>query len=309
MNSISDPKPRLWLRIAQFAVTRLILLGGILFLMMGFSNGFMMKFQAAPLTSIAVAAGMGTLGLAYYVGFVRLIERRRVSELALPSMGREMGIRMSIGAGLYTLCVLILMMLGIYRIEGFNPWAFMLPAVAMALSSGIFEELLFRGVLFRIVEESLGSWISLAASSLVFGFMHLVNPAGTVIGAVFISIEAGVLLGAAFMVTRRLWVSIGLHIAWNYTQSGVFSGIVSGGDSHPGLIKSTIDGPAVLTGGSFGLESSLIAFLLCTNTGVLLVSLLPGAATSCHRSGRGQADFYRGDLPVRASPPPAGLLQ
>lgn len=291
MNENSDPKPALWLRIAQFPVTRLILLGGILFLMMGFSNGLMMKFKTTPLTSIVVAAGMVTLGLAVYVGFVRLIERRRASELVLTGMGRELGIGMSIGAGLYTLCVSILIIFGIYRIEGLNPWAFMLPAVAMALSSGIFEELLFRGVLFRIVEESLGSWISLVVSSLVFGFMHLVNPAGTVIGALFISIEAGVLLGAAFVVTRRLWVSIGLHIGWNYTQSGVFSGIVSGGVKQPGLIKSTIEGPDVLTGGSFGLESSLIAFLLCTITGVLLVIMAVRRGNIVPPFWQRQADF------------------
>lgn len=147
----------------------------------------------------------------------------------------------------------------------------MLPAIPMALSSGFFEELLFRGVLFRIVEESLGSWIALAVSSLLFGFVHLLNPAGTVLGAVFISVEAGVLLGAAYMLTRRLWMSMGFHMAWNYTQSGVFSGIVSGGVNDPGLIRATIKGPAMLTGGSFGLEASLIAFVLCTLTGVTLL--------------------------------------
>ena len=55
---------------------------------------------------------------------------------------------------------------------------------------------------------------------------------------------------------------MGFHMAWNYTQSGVFSGIVSGGDTDPGLFKSRIEGPVALTGGAFGLESSLIAFLL-----------------------------------------------
>ena len=79
------------------------------------------------------------------------------------------------------------------------------------------------------------------------------------------------LLGAAYMLTRRLWMSIGFHMSWNYTQSGIFSGIVSGGDSDPGLIRSTIEGPVALTGGSFGLEASLIAFLLCTTTGVVLL--------------------------------------
>ena len=271
MTETLDAKPALWLRIAQFPLTRLILLGGIVFYMMGRSNDFMAKLAKTPLLSAAAAAGMVALALAVYVGFGRFIERRPVSELSLPGMGRELGVGLLIGAGLYTACVLILMVLGVYRIEGLNPLSFMLPAVAMALSSGFFEEMVFRGILFRSVEDLFGSWISLAMSSFVFGFVHLFNPAATIMGALFISIEAGLLLAAAYMVTRRLWLSIGFHISWNYTQSAVFSGIVSGGDADPGLIKSAIEGPVALTGGSFGLESSLIAFLLCTATGVILL--------------------------------------
>lgn len=66
---------------------------------------------------------------------------------------------------------------------------------------------------------------------------------------------------------------MGFHIAWNYTQSGVFSGIVSGGYVEPGLIKPVIDGPTLLTGGDFGVESSVIAFVLCTVTGAALLVL------------------------------------
>jgi membrane protease YdiL (CAAX protease family) len=273
MNEVADSRPSTLLRIAQFPLTRLIFLGGMIFFLMAMNNGFLEAFAASPLMSLAITVAMAALGLVVYIGFVRFIERRPVSELSLPGMGRELCTGMLIGAGLYTACVLILMLLGIYRIDGLNPWNFMLPAVAMALSSGIFEELFFRGVLFRVVEESLGSWISLVVSSFVFGISHLINPASTLLGAVFISIEAGVLLAAAYMVTRRLWLAMGFHMAWNYTQSGIFSGIVSGSKSSPGLIKNTIEGPPLLTGGSFGLESSLIAFLLCTTTGVVLLLL------------------------------------
>ena len=101
--------------------------------------------------------------------------------------------------------------------------------------------------------------------------MHLINPTATLMGAIFISIEAGLLLAAAYMLTRRLWLSIGFHMAWNYTQSAVFSGIVSGGVSDPGLIRPIIRGPDLLTGGNFGLESSVIAFALCTATGIVLL--------------------------------------
>lgn len=271
MQATPGTPPALWLRILQFPLTRLILLGGVLFMMMAKSNELMAMFAKTPLQAILAVAAMAALAFAVYVAFVRLVERRPVSELALSGLGRDLGIGLLIGSGLYTACVLILMALGIYRIEGLNPWSFMLPAVAMALGSAIFEELVFRGVLFRVVEEWVGSWISLAVSSFVFGFLHLLNPAATLMGALFISIEAGLLLAAAYMLTRRLWMSMGFHMSWNYTQSGIFSGIVSGGDADPGLFKSVIQGPVALTGGSFGLESSLVAFLLCTATGVVLL--------------------------------------
>jgi membrane protease YdiL (CAAX protease family) len=140
----------------------------------------------------------------------------------------------------------------------------------MALSSDFLEELLFRGALFRIVEEWLGSWASVVISSAVFGFVHLLNPEATMTGAIFISIEAGLLLAAAYMLTRRLWLGIGFHISWNYTQSAVFGGVVSGGVAEPGLFKTVITGPDLITGGSFGLEASLIPCLLATSTGVFL---------------------------------------
>ena len=270
MNDVTTQKP-IWPRIAQLPPLRLAVFGVVMFYMLGYSNKFIGDTAGNPLLQIAVVIGWSALGFAVYIGFVRLTERRPVTELALPGMGRELGIGLLVGAGLYTTCILVLMVLGIYKIDGLNPVSYMLPAIAIPLSSGIFEELLFRGVLFRIVEEWLGSWISLVVSSLVFGLIHLMNPAATLMGAIFISVEAGILLAAAYMLTRRLWMSMGFHVAWNYTQSGVFSGIVSGGDSQPGLIKPAIDGPTLLTGGTFGVESSVIAFVLCTATGVTLL--------------------------------------
>lgn len=270
MNDVTTLKPT-WLRIAQFPPLRLAVFGAVMFYMLGYSNKFIGDTAGNPLLQIAVVIGWSAVGFAVYIGLVRLVERRSVSELALPGMGRELGIGLLVGAGLYSACILILMVMGIYRIEGINPVSYLLPAIVLPLSSGIFEELLFRGVLFRILEEWQGSWISLIVSSSVFGLVHLMNPAATLLGAIFISVEAGILLAAAYMLTRRLWMSMGFHIAWNYTQSGIFSGVVSGGYVQPGLVKPAIDGPALLTGGTFGVESSVIAFLLCTTAGVILL--------------------------------------
>jgi len=268
----TNPKPALWLRVLQFPLVRLILLGPLLFLMAGISNGFWeIRYADSPLIGIAMAALMAALAFAVYIAFVKFIERRPVSELALPMMGRELGLGMLAGAGIYTLCVLVLMVLGVYRIEGINPLALLLPSVAMALSSGVFEELLHRGTLFRNVEELLGSWIALLFSALFFGFRHLSNADGNIVGALAITIEAGLLLAAAYMLTRRLWLSIGFHIAWNFTQSGIFSGSVSGAFEQPGLFKAIIEGPEWLTGGKFGMEATLVALLICTTAGLVML--------------------------------------
>jgi membrane protease YdiL (CAAX protease family) len=223
--------------------------------------------------SIVVQLGLGLAAIALYVAYGRLIERREVTEVSTPGIGREWAIGAFIGVGLYTACAVALMLLGHYRVEGLNPVAFVLPAVALAIKSGVFEELIFRGVLHRSVESVLGSWAGILASSFVFGFLHLLNPAATMTGAIYISIEAGLLLSAAYMVTRRLWLCMGFHMGWNFVQEGIYSGVVSGGPAEPGLLKAVIEGPTLLTGGSFGMEQSIFALVFCTTTGVILLMI------------------------------------
>ena len=273
MTTLHNPQPGLATRIFCSPPARVLILGFVLLLMMGLNEDVMTSYADKPLKSIQHIIALAIAGFAVYIGYGRLVERRDVIELSLPGMGRELGTGLAIGAGLYAACELVLMALGIYRIDGLNPLRFMVPAIAMALSSSVFEELLFRGVLFRAVETWFGSWVALVVSSLVFGLTHLINPQGTLEGALFIAVEAGTLLVAAYMLTRRLWLSIGFHMAWNYTQSAIFSGIVSGNDAQQGLIRSTVNGPVWLTGGNFGVESSVLALVLCTTTGVVMLTM------------------------------------
>ena len=252
-------------------LVRILVLGFILLMMMSLNTDVMTSYAGQPGKAVQHIIALAIAGIAVYMAYAHFVEQRPVSELSVPGMGRELGIGLGIGAGLYTASVLILMAMGIDRIIGLNPWSFMIPAIAMALSSGVFEELLFRGVLFRSVETWFGSWAAMVVSSLVFGLTHLMNPQATLEGALFIAVEAGVLLAGAYMLTRRLWMSMGFHMAWNYTQSGIFSGIVSGNEAEQGLVKSTIKGPDYLTGGNFGVESSVIALVLCTTTGIVLL--------------------------------------
>lgn len=271
MKSSASAQPTLAHRVLGSPPVRILVLGFILVLMMSLNTDVLNSYAGEPVKGVLHIVALAIAGFAVYIGYAHFVEQRALSELALPGMGGELAIGLLIGAVLYAACELVLMALGIYRIVGLNPLSYMVPAIAMALSSSVYEELLFRGVLFGSVEQWLGSWAALVVSSLVFGLTHLMNAQGTIEGALYIAVEAGILLAAAYMLTRRLWLSIGFHMAWNYTQSAIFSGIVSGTEPQQGLFRSTIHGPDWLTGGSFGVEASVLALLLCTTTGIVML--------------------------------------
>jgi uncharacterized protein len=263
------PQP-LWRRILH-PLLRLIVLGSGLFYFMMWAEGRLQQFHDRPLLSILIQLSLGLLAIAIYLGWGKFIERREVTELSTPGLAREWAVGALIGVGLYTACAVTLMLLGMYKVEGLNPVSFLLPAIALAIKSGVFEELIFRGVLHRSVESVFGSWAGLLAASLAFGLIHMLNPGAEIGGAIYICIEAGLLLSAAYLVTRRLWICIGFHMGWNYVQSAIYSGVVSGAVADPGLLKALIEGPAFLTGGSFGMEESIFALVYCTTAGVILL--------------------------------------
>jgi hypothetical protein len=133
---------------------------------------------------------------------------------------------------------------------------------AMSVLSGVGEELLFRGALFRIVEERWGTLVALLTSAAFFGAIHGGNPGATALSSIAIALEAGLLLALAYAATRTLWLPIGLHFAWNFTEGGIFSTQVSGGVVQ-GLFATKLTGDRLLTGGSFGPEASIVAVAIC----------------------------------------------
>lgn len=273
MKTSAEAQTALWQRVLRSPLLRLIVLGAAMLQFMGWAQSWLDDYKASPLLSTLIQIVLGLSAIALYVAYGKFVERREVTELSTSGLVREWAIGALLGASLYTACAVSLMLLGYYKVEGLNPVVFLLPNLAMAIKSGIFEELLFRGILHKSVEDIFGSWAGIAASSLVFGLLHLLNPAATLGGAIYISIEAGLLLSAAYMLTRRLWICMGLHMGWNYFQSAIFSGVVSGSVSDPGLLKASIEGPEWLTGGTFGMEHSIFALVYCTSAGVILLMI------------------------------------
>lgn len=216
---------------------------------------------------LALVAGFGTAlaALACYAWLSRTVEGRPAApELSAAGRWSGLGWGALLGLAAFTVTMLLIALFGGVRHVHPGSFAGFLVGVGAMASVAVNEELLFRGVVLRIAEERFGTVTALAVSCVVFGLAHLVNPNASVLGAVAIVIQGGIVLGAAYIATGNLWLAIGFHFAWDVTEGSIFSTANSGTNDEPiGLLHTTLSGPAALTGGAFGPEGGLVAPLVC----------------------------------------------
>lgn len=211
-------------------------------------------------------------GLGLYALIVRLAEGRWPEELSLKPAPLDLVLGLLIGALMLSAAVGGLYVLGVYEISGpreASPWG----TIAMAVESGVMEELLMRAIVLRLLMRAFGIWPALALQALLFGALHLANPNATLTAAVAIAIEAGLMLAGFYLLTGRLWMSIGVHAAWNFTQGWIWGASVSGIPVKESWLVSTPKpgAPEFLSGGAFGPEASLPAMVVGTSVAVVVL--------------------------------------
>jgi membrane protease YdiL (CAAX protease family) len=276
-------RPNLALRVLRNPIT-LIVLEAIVFVFIGGSleaSSAAERMGFSPVGFFLFVLAGAVVMILVWKAFRRWVEGERDREFTLPGAGRELGVGLLAGFLLFTLMTGLVALLGGIEVVGTRPFAKtqFWEWAALGVASGLFEETLFRGILLRQLERLVGTWWALAATSVLFGAVHMMNPDATWTGAISIMVEAGILLGAAYLYTRRLWFAAGLHAAWNFTQAWVFSVPVSGTGQTVGILVTRRTGPEWLTGGDFGLEASLAAVLVATAAGVLLLWKAHGRGT------------------------------
>ena len=199
----------------------LIILGPLFFLFLSqvvpivgtFSNHLIGKTLFLFLGSFAV------LGL--YALYVKVFERRMPHELKLRNALPNLILGITIG-GLFIVCVVgILALFGVYRIDAIsNDWTGIVLNCAMLSIVAVSEEIIFRGIIFRMIDERFSTMFALIISSLLFGIIHLTTV--DFLTAMAISVEAGFMLAAAYKLRNNLWVPIGIHWAWNFFLGPIF---------------------------------------------------------------------------------------
>lgn len=160
---------------------------------------------------------------------------------------------------------------GGYRITAFTPTSDLFWIFLYCLLTAAAEECVFRGTIYRITERSLGSAAAITFSALLFGGAHIINPNASLWTSVAIAVEAGVLFGAAYAHCGNLWLPIGIHWAWNFTEGRIWGLPVSGSVRKTSLFQAETSGPELLTGGMFGPEASLTVVILCSLLSAYLI--------------------------------------
>jgi membrane protease YdiL (CAAX protease family) len=239
------------------------------------------------IVGVAAVAGLTAQGVALpIVGAVAAVAvywlvMRFVAHREVPEIRRAHAVRLALLGGAIGFGFIAVSMLAVvteFTITGGSGNAFdiVVGIVAVAIGAAVTEELIFRGFALQVLERLCGSWLALAITALLFGGLHLANPGATLWSSFAIAVEAGVLLGAAFLWKRSIWLVVGLHFTWNATVG--LLGIPVSGHPSSGLLTTTPTGPTLLTGGDFGLEASIVPVVVSL---LLAIPMLVAA----HRRG------------------------
>jgi uncharacterized protein len=217
--------------------------------------------------------GAATILAAAWI-MLHVIDRRPLVSLGLT---REHAVRdlctgTALGSTMIAACV------AIFTSAGWAVWLpmlrFSLEAVALGalsmIANTITQEVLVRGYVLQTLDFEFGTRNAVLLSACFFTLLHA-GVIRTLIPGLNL-FAAGVLLGVAYAITRKLWLPIGIHFAWNFLQGPILGMRVSAQDLSEGPQMLQVRGPVIFTGGPFGIEGGLVALTVTVAASALLLA-------------------------------------
>jgi membrane protease YdiL (CAAX protease family) len=228
--------------------------------------------------TISAEASMAFASIAGLIGITTFFCKRSISTLPFKIRGCviETLAGYLIGAAIISIVINLLSVTGHFHRLGvsghFNVWA----AITLCFLIAVFEETVFRGYMLPAFERSWGTFAAVIASSLIFGAIHIMNVLHEPLSyqlriASFIALEAGLPLAGAYLATRRLWLPIGLHWAWNFFLGPIYGAPVSGLNIFGSYNVGVLTGSSWITGGKFGPEGGVYTLIVGTLVGIALL--------------------------------------
>ena len=241
-------------------------------------NAILMFGVRTILGSLPAAGTLWFILLGIAATLAALLTTKYISKKPFKSLGlkwnkalKDLMVGVVISALIMTLMYVMLLVFGLIEFEGFSWWNEEPKTVGAFNSSGLWtalvvliqfvivawwEELAFRGIILQNIAVGLNIKWGVILSTLGFAILHAGNPNATVLSTILIMLIT-LKLVYAYLKSGQLWLSIGLHLGWNFFQASVF-GFASSGHQSPSLIAQTPVGADWLSGGAFGAENSVI---------------------------------------------------
>ncbi|MGM9747392.1 MAG: lysostaphin resistance A-like protein [Candidatus Cryptobacteroides sp.] len=250
-----------------------LVLGFFLFLILYDLAQGSILIPSLPLKIVVIVLASFAI-LTLFLLWTKLFEKSWRFELLTESVFRNSGIGIVTGVLFFGFFTGILALSGLYGAQYASPdWNYIILNLFLYFLVACGEEVVFRGIVFRMIDERFGMWWALGISALLFGFIHIFQANASLWSSIAIAIEAGILLGAAFKYSGSLWLPIGIHWTWNFTQGNVCGFPVSGISDGESIFTAIVSGPELITGGAFGPEASIISVILGTLLSVMFIWL------------------------------------
>lgn len=245
----------------------IFVISGILLLIIGSTILSLGVYTASEsdsyLINIPIFLITAVILLLLYNLLIRYVEANDACKIVSRKDISSIGNGLFIGFSYFIIVTVTMSLCGYYHIKSIQfDWEKQLFSFTLFFLVAVSEEIFFRGILFRMINRRWNIWAALVISALIFGGLHILNDNATLWSSIAIAIEAGSLLGAAYAYSKNIWLPIGIHWIWNYTQGNILGFPVSGEDNVTSIITPEISGPQWLTGGSFGAEASVISAVI-----------------------------------------------
>jgi membrane protease YdiL (CAAX protease family) len=266
-------------KIIQFPLIRIVIAMGFLIPVFLLNKGLIKGINPLLSENNLILARYIEAGVSFalllwaFILYAKYIEKRKTREILVKGWLSEISIGFLVSLILVCIIVCVLFFSKHFIVSSIiSNKRFVLDLFVKFFMGAFIEELIFRLIIYKLTEELLGTWIALLIQVLLFGFAHGLNNNATLFTTFSVVIVGGLVYCAAYIYTRSLWLPLGFHFGWNFSQSGIFS-MPNSGTPYEGLLLSNISGPEWLTGGNWGIEGSYIAIFLCLAIGIAIMSL------------------------------------
>lgn len=263
-------------RVLYFPITRIILGIAVCFSFFVAIQNFVSKpffYGIIPDKGIADpfihCVSVIVLLLGYY-GLFRLYDKRKITELSLQYLPKEMLRGFALGFLTISLSISILYFLGYYQFLDITTNHYSVRLFGLLMVAALLEDLFFRGIIIRECENWLGTNTTLVIGML-FEMDHLFNPNANLFSVFFVLVW-GFTMAMLYVYTKRIWLPFFFHVGWNFAQP-FYGSNLTGLDDMGSIIQSKWNGPEIFTGGAVGVEGSILTAIFLLLIGIILYFL------------------------------------